>query len=251
MNLKKLSGYHLKFIAVISMLIDHIAVIFQASLSESIYFILRAAGRLSFPLFCFLLVEGFFHTKNKKRYQQRLFIFAVLSELPYDLAFRYLPVDRPDFLAQLHHPLSVFSAAFQQQNVLFTLFLGFTAMLLMERKQPYGQYSIYKNIDTLILFCCLSEILQTDCGAAGILCIFLFYSSYKERENNTGLTIKESLIDIAPTVLLTYIPPFPVQISALADSLLLRLYNGEKGKNHKYFFYLFYPLHLVVLYLIK
>ena len=120
MNLKKLSGYHLKFIAVISMLIDHIAVIFQASLSESIYFILRAAGRLSFPLFCFLLVEGFFHTRNKKRYQQRLFIFAVLSELPYDLAFRYLPVDRPDFLVQLHHPLSVFSAAFQQQNVLFT-----------------------------------------------------------------------------------------------------------------------------------
>ena len=235
MNLKKLSGYHLKFIAAISMLIDHIAVLFQASLSESIYFILRAAGRLSFPLFCFLLVEGFFHTKNKKRY----------------LAFRYLPVDRPDFLAQLQHPLSVFSAAFQQQNVLFTLFLGFTAMLLMERKQPYGQYSIYKNIDTLILFCCLSEILQTDCGAAGILCIFLFYSSYKERENNTGLTIKESLIDIAPTVLLTYIPPFPVQISALADSLLLRLYSGEKGKNHKYFFYLFYPLHLVVLYLIK
>ena len=225
MNLKKLSGYHLKFIAVISMLIDHIAVVFQASLSESIYFVLRAAGRLSFPLFCFLLVEGFFHTKNKKRYQQRLFIFAVLSELPYDLAFRYLPVDRPDFLAQLQHPLSVFSAAFQ--------------------------YSIYKNIDTLILFCCLSEILQTDCGAAGILCIFLFYSSYKERENNTGLTIKESLIDIAPTVLLTYIPPFPVQISALADSLLLRLYSGEKGKNHKYFFYLFYPLHLVVLYLIK
>ena len=73
----------------------------------------------------------------------------------------------------------------------------------------------------------------------------------QERENNTGLTIKESLIDIAPTVLLTYIPPFPVQISALADSLLLRLYSGEKGKNHKYFFYLFYPLHLVVLYLVK
>ena len=80
---------------------------------------------------------------------------------------------------------------------------------------------------------------------------FELLKKMQERENNTGLTIKESLIDIAPTVLLTYIPPFPVQISALADSLLLRLYNGEKGKNHKYFFYLFYPLHLVVLYLIK
>ena len=181
MNLKKLSGYHLKFIAAISMLIDHIAVLFQASLSESIYFILRAAGRLSFPLFCFLLVEGFFHTKNKKRYQQRLFIFAVLSELPYDLAFRYLPVDRPDFLAQLQHPLSVSSAAFQQQNVLFTLFLGFTAMLLMERKQPYGQYSIYKNIDTLILSAALVKSSRQTAEPPGF-CAFFFFTHLIRKE---------------------------------------------------------------------
>lgn len=233
------------------MLIDHIAVVFQASLSESIYFILRAAGRLSFPLFCFLLVEGFFHTRNKKRYQHRLFNFccfiwtALWSGIP--IFARWQTWFSRTATAST---FCLFSSLPTAKCTIYFIFRLY-CLLLMERKQPYSQYSIYKNIDTLILFCCLSEILQTDCGAAGILCIFLFYSSYKERENNTGLTIKESLIDIAPTVLLTYIPPFPVQISALADSLLLRLYNGEKGKNHKYFFYLFYPLHLVVLYLVK
>ena len=240
MNLKKLSAYHIKYIAVFSMLLDHIGVIYKDSLSNNVYFILRLVGRLSFPLFCFLLVEGFFHTRNRKKYQQRLFIFAILSEIPYDLAFQHLPANvfSPDTLL----------VAFQQQNVLFTLFLGFTAMLRMEKVQQYRQYSIYKNIDTLILFCCLSEILQTDCGAAGILCIFFFYSFYKKNKKNaTGFTIKEILISIAPAALLTYIPPFPVQISAFADSLILSRYNGERGKGMKYFFYLFYPIHLLLL----
>ena len=252
MNLKKLSGYQIKYIALLSMLLDHIGVIFQSNLSKNMYFVLRAAGRLSFPLFSFILVEGFFHTKNRKKYQQRLFIFALLSELPYDLAFQYIPAKTPGVLLQLQHPLMAFSTAFQQQNVLFTLFLGFTAMLRMERTQSYRPYSIYKNIDTLILFCCLSEIFQTDCGAAGILCIFFFYSFYKEKEGKyTHFTIKEGLVCTAPAALLTYIPPFPVQIFAFADTLLLQLYNGEKGKGNKYIFYLFYPLHLLILYLLK
>ena len=91
MNLKKISGYRLKYIALFSMFLDHIGAIGKAFLSKNVYFLLRAVGRLSFPLFCFILAEGFFHTKNRKKYQQRLFIFALLSEIPYDLAFHYLP----------------------------------------------------------------------------------------------------------------------------------------------------------------
>ena len=96
MNLKKISGYHLKYIALFSMFLDHIGVIGKAFLSKNVYFLLRAVGRLSFPLFCFILAEGFFHTKNRKKYQQRLFIFALLSEIPYDLAFHYLPILQKD-----------------------------------------------------------------------------------------------------------------------------------------------------------
>ena len=256
MNLKKLSGYQLKYIALFSMLLDHIGVIFHPVLSKNMYFLLRAVGRLSFPLFSFILVEGFFHTKNRKKYQQRLFIFALLSELPYDLAFHYLPADAMELLLHSQSPSlpaslkSAFSPAFQQQNVLFTLFLGFTAMILMENATAYRQNTFYRNIDILIIFCCLSEVFQTDCGAAGILCIFFFYSIYKKRENFANLPLKAGLIGTIPAALplLTYLSPFPVQVFALTDSLLLHCYDGTKGHGNKYFFYLFYPLHLWLLY---
>lgn len=256
MNLRKLSGYHLKYIALFSMLLDHIGVIFRASLSKNIYFLLRAVGRLSFPLFCFILVEGFFHTKNRKKYQQRLFVFALLAELPYDLAFHYLPDGViSSFLQllqsrQLHQPsLTAFSAAFQQQNVLFTLFLGFTAMSWMENVSQYRRNLSYRNFDILIIFCCLSEVCQTDCGAAGILCVYFFYFIYKKRGTCAELPVSSGLIGTLPAALplLTYVSPFPVQVFALADSLIFHCYSGEKGRGSKYFFYLFYPLHLLIL----
>ena len=125
MNLKKISGYRLKYIALFSMFLDHIGVIGKAFLSKNVYFLLRAVGRLSFPLFCFILAEGFFHTKNRKKYQQRLFIFALLSEIPYDLAFHYLPASTLNSVLHLQKlSLTDFSAAFQEQNVLFTLFFA-------------------------------------------------------------------------------------------------------------------------------
>lgn len=254
MNLKKLSGYQLKYIALFSMLLDHIGVIFGDFLPPYAYFFLRATGRLSFPLFCFILVEGFFHTKDRKKYQQRLFIFALLSEIPYDLAFRFLPAATLRSVFHLHpQPPAAFFPAFQQQNVLFTLFLGFTAILLMEKASQYRRHAVYGNIDILILFCCLSEILQTDSGAAGILCICFFYSIYKKRGNAIELPVKSGLIGTLPAALplFAYVSPFPVQIFALADSLLLHCYNGKKGKGNKYIFYLFYPLHLVGLYLMS
>lgn len=253
MNLKKLSGYHLKYIALFSMLLDHIGVIYQSHLSKMTYFLLRAVGRLSFPLFCFILVEGFFHTQNRKKYQLRLLIFAILSEIPYDLAFHYLSAET---IGSLLHSQQLFfrafSSAFQEQNVLFTLFLGFTAMILMENASLYRRNTFYKNIDILIIFCCLSEVFQTDCGAAGILCIFFFYAIYKKRGEGRNLPIKAGLIGTLPAALplLTYVSPFPVQVFALADSLILHCYNGEKGRGWKYFFYLFYPLHLLILYLL-
>lgn len=100
MKSKGLSGYNLKLIAIITMFIDHIGIciiekLYQNSTSifslngEKLLFleeIFRLVGRLSFPIFCFLLVEGYYHTKNIKKYMTRLFIFALISEIPFDLA---------------------------------------------------------------------------------------------------------------------------------------------------------------------
>lgn len=181
------------------MFLDHIGVIGKAFLSKNVYFLLRAVGRLSFPLFCFILAEGFFHTKNRKKYQQRLFIFALLSEIPYDLAFHYLPASTLNSVLHLQKlSLTDFSAAFQEQNVLFTLFLGFTAMILMENASQYRRNAFYRNFDILIIFCCLSEVFQTDCGAAVFYASISFIQSIKKEEALPNFQSKQASSELCP-----------------------------------------------------
>ena len=92
------------------MIIDHTgAVLFPGEL------MFRYIGRISFPIFCFLLTEGFFHTKDVRKYMLRLGIFAVVSEIPYDLAFRGTVLE------------------FEHQNVFFTLFMGVVMMYALEK----------------------------------------------------------------------------------------------------------------------
>lgn len=100
-----LNSFQLKCIAVITMIIDHTgAVLFPDNMT------LRYIGRIAFPIFCFLLVEGFFHTRDVRKYMLRLGMFAVISEIPYDLAFRDTVIE------------------FEHQNVFFTLFIGVVMM---------------------------------------------------------------------------------------------------------------------------
>lgn len=81
------SGSTLKIIAMLSMLIDHIAAVLVDSRAyPELYGAMREIGRLAFPVFCFLIVEGYFNTKNVKKYVGRLLIFGVISEIPFDLA---------------------------------------------------------------------------------------------------------------------------------------------------------------------
>ena len=87
-----LNGFTIKIIAMISMLTDHTAAVFvNAEQHAYLYEFLRGAGRIAFPVFCFMLVEGFMHTGDVKKYLLRLFIFAVISEIPFDLAFFACP----------------------------------------------------------------------------------------------------------------------------------------------------------------
>ena len=116
----RLNSYQLKCIAIITMLIDHIgAVLFPENL------VLRYIGRISFPIFCFLLAEGFYHTKNVKKYMMRLAVFAVLSEIPYDLAFRNTYIE------------------FTRQNVFFTLLIGVVMMYAIVRTNNVTVKVIY------------------------------------------------------------------------------------------------------------
>ena len=215
-----LSGSSLKTIAIVAMLIDHIGAVLLTS-SPAPYYIFRLIGRIAFPIFAFLLVEGYFHTKNFTKYCARLGLFALISEIPFDLAFSHTFFDP------------------NAQNVFFTLFLGLLTVHGLETAKAACPSQTFLHpvcrIAALGLGTGLAWVFQTDYSAIGVLAITLLYSL---RENR----ITASLSACALLCLLT-----PLELSAFAAVPLIAAYHGRRGSSLKYFFYLFYPLHLLLL----
>lgn len=209
--MKRLNTFTLKMIAIISMLIDHIGHIFFPEVM-----ILRIVGRIAFPIFAYVLTEGVYYTKDTKKYMLRLGIFALLSEIPYDLAIMGSVLE------------------FSHQNVFFTLFFGVLMLYIMSQmKNMMMQYVV------VILAVLLCRFLNTDYSSIGILIIFIF-SVFRQRRIEKLLIV--SLIFIGLTG--------GLQLYALFALPLIALHSGEQGPKMKLFFYLFYPMHLLILYLI-
>lgn len=247
MNVTKkpgLTGSHLKWIAIITMLIDHIgAALLELGLLPKIsnailgghsfdyvvadyHFwyrfddILRSIGRLAFPIFCFLLVEGFLHTKDVKKYALRLGLFALVSEIPFDLAFN-------ERLLEVSY-----------QNVFFTLFIGLLVLIGLN----YFEETLPAHISWLRFIVAITGILfavflRTDYDAFGIILIVLLY----EFRNYKVLRC------IAGAILMLF-----NSTTGFLAFLLIWLYNGDRGRQlPKYFFYAFYPVHLLLLFLVR
>lgn len=215
---KIFSNFDLKILAIITMTIDHIGAIIYPNIDA-----FRIIGRISFPIFCFLLVEGFKHTHNRFRYFIRLLLFAIITQPIYDYAFN-------------NHEL----------NILFTFSLSFLLLSSLEFiKKIINKYNkgienyLYKTISYLliyIIFLILSIILNVDYQALGISLVLIIYLS-----PNILLSLLLYLI-IAITLDVNNI-----QLYSLIAFIFIYFYNGKKGKNIKYFFYLYYPLHLLLL----
>ncbi len=325
---KGITGSTLKIIAIVTMFIDHVgAALFEhyqykflanfgadyckAAISakipwlwadwmgneavvQSIDMILRAIGRIAFPIFCFLLVEGFLHTRNVKKYLIRLLIFAFVSDVPFDLAF-------------------FGEIGLNHQNVFFTLFFGVFALACMDHVRHMDDISsnglfkfigkigvviaailgalaavtsmidiigvilnmifgINELIPTAIIgaiggiaayipvtfkwdeekkiklstsllitlfFFVVAELLNTDYGGWGVLAVIAIYAFRSAKSNGfvwgvTALTTMNLFEGVA-----------------FLDLLVVRLYNGKRGRQMKYFFYAFYPVHLLLLFLFR
>ena len=214
-----MSGTALKWIAVISMLIDHTAEVLMnhnAALTEpiwaQIYVLMRGIGRIAFPIYAFLLVEGFLHTRDVKKYLTRMFLFAVVSEIPFDLAVFHTPF------------------YWGYQNVFFTLFLGLLALAGIR----WGT-GLWKRALALIMCVGAAQLINCDYGAFGVFFIVLLYMTRYDKKTQTVLGAL-SLVWELPGIL-AFIP--------------IRLYNGTRGRcGNKYFFYAFYPAHLLILWMI-
>lgn len=230
MQTRGLSGSTLKLIAIITMLIDHIgaAVIVRVLLSGNwspemyeVYSSMRVIGRVAFPIFCFLLIEGFEHTRDRKKYALRLLAFAVISEIPFNLAFKSEVLE------------------FGYQNVFFTLFIGLVTIMAIHVVEEKQEWHPCLRIAVAIVIgfagMMVAYLLRTDYDAKGVMCILALYLFRKMR----GLQILAGCIAFGS-----------FELPALVAFIPIAFYNGKRGWNIKYFFYLFYPLHLVLLYLI-
>lgn len=208
-NIQCLDSFQLKCIAIVSMALDHTGAVLYPS---QIW--LRCLGRIAFPIFCFLIVEGFFHTHDVRRYMGRLGVFALISEIPYDLAFRGVPLE------------------YDHQNVFFTLLIGIGMMVLLERNREWPVKAVI-----LLLAMWLAVLIRSDYNFRGILLIFVFYIFHESR-----------WLAVTAGGFWNFLYQGVIQKYGVLSVLPLALYNGERGRKMKYFFYIFYPLHLLLLY---
>ena len=213
----------LKTIAMVFMLVDHIAyVMIERGLGYGgdLYIInrtMRSMGRLAFPIFCFTIVEGFQRTSNSREYLKRLIIFALISEIPFDLAFRG----------------RMFSM--DLQNVFWTLAFGLAAMIIYNDVFMAG----WKKAIGLLVCFYLPYRFHTDYSVYGVLAIFFMYLFRKE-------PIKMCMAGYILLLLQN-----PIEVWAIFGFVLILLYNGQRGRGNKKIYYWFYPAHLMVLVLLK
>lgn len=246
MKNKGISQEVLKLIACVTMLLDHVGAVLvnelfyeAAACGESagyllqIYEVLRIIGRLAFPIYCFLLAEGAHHTRNPKRYALRLGAAAVLSEIPYDLAF--------------YGGLTVY-----HQNVMLTLLLGFLAIQVMEKCPNVGL-----KIMAAVPFAVLAKYLHTDYGANGVMVIALF-SLTREHPKKHLLQFFGLWFLFSPSnaMFLNWLGGFRIVMQewALLALIPIWLYSGQKlswSKAVQWAFYLFYPVHILVLWMLE
>ena len=250
-----LTGAFLKRTACLTMFIDHFfAVLFLGYMNlhpvdggrnprlELIYRAGRAVGRVSFVLFAFLIVEGFLHTRSRARYLLRLGLFALLSEIPFDLAFSGELVD------------------WTGQNIYWTLFLGVLVLTLWEQLGQYrGILFQIARAAALLAVCSVAFLFSTDYRYMGILLIFVLYLTRDKglpmQFFSAGFvmlfgTWSANCIRYADSFTAAYLFRFSLrEMYGLFAFLLIACYGGERGKQlPKAFYYGFYPVHLLLLY---
>ena len=226
---KCLSNFDLKLIAIITMTIDHIGVVF----GTPFYNFLRAVGRISFPIFAFLLTEGYVHTKSFSKYFLRLLVLAVISEIIYDYVF---------------FGSFIYSDA---NNIFFTLALGLLTLFLLDKSRCLIKKYFKDKLDLVIILPItyllivvimglIGEFLNFSYGMLGILVISFFYLF----KNNFPFVVISVMLS-------TLILGEGMQYFSLFSLILIYFYNKKLGKKCKMFFYLYYPLHILALGVMK
>ena len=244
MKTKGLSQEGLKLLACITMLIDHIGATLVIRLLQTtsryeeilyyLYYAMRGIGRIAFPIYCFLLVEGAAHTRNPKKYTLRLLVGVLLSEIPFDLALSFygrIPFD------------------WTSNSVMITLLLGFLMLQGMKKVQGIWQ------VVMILPFYLLAKLMRTDYSGMGILLIAVFALT-RGRNHEKLLLLLLSWLVLNSGMKNIQIFGIWISLEAFAIFALIPIfcYDGRKLTNSKavqWAFYLFYPVHLLLLALLE
>ena len=219
-----LNANTLKVIAIITMFFDHFSAVFFPH--DTIWgVLLRIPGRLSAPIMCYMIAEGYHHTSNLKRYILRLMVFAVISHIPYNLCFNY------SFL--------------QATSVIWGLAMGLIALAIVKKEE----WNVLLRLIGLGLCCLLS--VNANWNYIAVLWILGFGIFHGQRGKSLmAFVVVAGIYLIQPWIHGTYFP-FISRFGVFLVTPLLLLYNGERGRKSKLIkwgFYWFYPIHLLIIY---
>ena len=234
---KILNANTLKFIALIFMICDHL---WGTILPGNDW--LTIIGRLAFPIFAFFIVEGFYHTKDFKKYIKRLFIFALISEIPFNLMIG----------GSIIYPF--------MQNVMFTFLISLLLMNSIEKTYKKGDKTKFrvKSLAFTVLGFILGSVLFVDYFGYGVLMTLGFYFAKKMPKKLAIVFEILFMVYINAFLIEGLTTPFnifgreifiPRQAFAVFSLILIWMYNGELGKKNKfiqYGFYIIYPLHMLI-----
>lgn len=233
---KGLSGNQLKLIAAVAMVIDHVGYLLgkwtairlvpadpSYAACHAAVIVLRSVGRISFPIFAFLLVEGFFHTRDWRRYALRMGMVALLAEAPFNL---------------LSSGMFIYP---EQQNVMVTLLIGVVMMAGLRELsvRVRGEAGVVIQLLAIAAACGLAWLLRTDYSYFGVMLIAIFYWFRESRGRQCAVGyVWEMLFEEL----------WAYKAGLLAGFLPLLFYSGQRGRRRTgYVFYLFYPVHMLIL----
>lgn len=223
----------LKLIALITMTIDHIGFNYNID-------ILRFIGRMAFPIYAFLLVNGLKHTHSKTKYLLNIFIFIIISEIPFDLFISSKLIDM------------------SHNSIFITLFIGLLLIILLDylKSKIKGKDKLNKLVffsiafSFIVLFSLLNVVVHGDYGFRGIMLIGLLYLIDDFKDKRILYLI---LLFISLSILVIDTSTY-VKKGVYFSSIFIFFYNDKKvsiNKYLKYIFYLYYPIHMFILYLLK
>lgn len=229
-----MSALSLKLLAMLFMLLDHIGYAFADLLPHPLFIFLRTVGRFAMPLFCFMIAEGLYHTKDVRRYLLRLAAFAVVSEIPFDLLVSGTPI------------------SWKTQNVMITLLLGLLGILLYDTFAAKGQKGA--ALLAIVATAGLAELCRSDYGMFGVYYIFVFYYFRgRNRPLTAALGVGVLLAAAAQYIPYANLEQALISLGAMGALVPIVFYSGKPGGGTlaRRALYLFYPAHMLFLVLLR